>query len=805
MDGSIAPLLVTTAAGAVSIAALLWAMRVTDGARGAIAQFRQKSAELEDKLARADSVFAAHPGVVLIWEEAAGPAEDGDWGKPRAYGSPLALASMLRFSNGSAAGDPAVRILHGLSSFEAKDPQGASIRLSTALAKLRREGAPFSLRIATTDGVFIEVDGRTAGARAVLWILDASVKGVEQSGGQGRVADADALSVIARDPTAFLEMMQQAPFFAWRLSGGLKLEWANDHYVEALEAKSLDKAVARNLLLDQCAADQARRVQESGERIEELRFIPIGGQRRALRMVAFRVAGGVGGMAFDVTDAENAQDALTRHVKAHDETLNHLNEGVAVFGPDKRLIFFNRAFQEMWGLDAAFLNDRPSHGQWLDQLKDMRRLPAHANYAEWRAAELALYQEVADLPVEPWVLQGGRTIRIARQRHPMGGLLLVFSDLTNELTLRSQYNHLLQTQRAAMDKLYEGVVVFGLDGRLKLVNAAFTQLWGLDPAMLEGDMDYAKLVDLCLPRFHDRAVWQQLKARISDPSPSARQEFRGEMKRSDESILTFLTRPLPDGDTLIAFLDVTATRRVEAALRDRAEAFEAADRLKTDFVQNVSVQLRDPLQTIQGYSQMLAQRLFGPLNDRQQEQIDTVVSASENLKKLVDNILDLAMIEANALDLELGDVDLAAAVKDSVAMAKGSAKDADVKISVSYDAKIGLIRADEKRVRQMLFNLLTHALRATKPGDEIKLGARRMDNAVLISVQDTGAGMSHADQAAAFDPFRSFDKEGAGLALTLVRSFAELHGGWVKLNSEPGEGTTIEVFLPTSVKVAAAA
>jgi signal transduction histidine kinase len=787
----------------VSIATLLWALRVTDGARGAIAQWRQRAAELETKLGRADSVFGAHPGVVLIWEEGQEPGEEHDWGAPRAYGSSLALGSLLRFSDSSVAPEPALRILHGLASLDARDASGRPARLTAALAKLRREGAPFSMRMSSPGGVFIEVDGRTAGPRAVVWVTDASVKGVEEHGAGGRLDD--ALQVIARDPAAFLEMLSHAPFPAFRLSSGLKLEWANMAYVAALEAKSLEPAIARNLLLDPLIADQARRALEEDARIEDMRFVPIKGERRALRIALFPVSGGVGGMAFDVTDLEEARESLVRHAKAHDETLNHLAEGIAVFGADKRLIFFNSAFANMWDLDPAFLHDRPTHGAWLDKLKERRLLPAHANYAEWRAGELALHQEVAELPEEPWVLEGGRTIRIARQRHPMGGLLLVFSDKTQELTLRSQYNSLLQTQKAALDKLYEGVVVFGLDGRLKMHNAAFLAQWGLEPNALDGDVDFDGVVNLCLPKFHKREIWGDIRARITDPSPAARQEYRSEMQRSDDSVLSFLTRPLPDGATLVAFFDITAARRVEAALHERAEAFKAADRLKTDFVQNVSVQLRDPLQAIQGYSQMLAQRVHGPLNDRQQKQIDSVVMASDNLQELVDDILDLATIEANELELEISDVDIYSAVKDATTLAFGRAKDTQRRFTVTCDPDIGRFGADDKRVRQILFRLVTNALQRTQVGEDVSVSADRVGKSVRFTVSDSGAAMNATEQAAVFDTFRSFDKEGVGLTMSLVRSFVDLHKGLITLESEAGKGTTVRIILPDAHSIAQAA
>jgi len=803
LDGGFASLLVAAGSAAIAIASLLWALRVTDGARGGIDAWKRRTRELEDKVVWADAIFGAYPGVVLIWDESATPGGETDWGRPRIYGSPLALAGLLRFSDAAIAAEPAIRILQGLSVFDATDATGESVRLSQVLNRLRREGAAFSLTISTSDGVYVEVDGRTASARAVVWILDASVRGVEEGGARGRIEE--GREIIARDPAAFLEMWNAAPFMAWRVNGALKLEWANPEYLAALEAKSLDQAIARNLQLDQGAVELMRRAIEGGESIEETRSAVVGGQLRMLRLRASPVAGGAACVASDVTDSEASRELLGKQQRAHNETLDHLAEGVAVFDAGKRLVFYNRAFEQVWGLDPAFLQEGPTHAAWLDYLKEKRKLPAHANYAEWRAVELALYQEVAELPQDLWVLPDARMLRIARQRHPSGGLLLIFSDITNEVSLRSQYDALLQTQRAALDKLHEAVAVFGLDGRLKLSNAAFSTMWKAEAAALENDMAFDRVVDLCQPLFHDRAVWAQVRARITDPSPEARTEYRGEMRRSDETVLKFLTRPLPDGATLVAFQDITAARRVEDALRERAEAFEQADKLKGQFVENVSYQLRNPLQAIFGNAEMLAHKLFGPLNDRQIEQVGAIIEASDSLSKLIDNILDVAMVEAGNMQLNLAPVDIYQTIAESVQMAASRARDTEVPIRIKCDPKIGEIEADQKRVTQVIVNLLSNALRHTERGDTITVSAERLDGVVRLTVQDTGKGMPFDAQARAFDSFESGDRRGAGLGLALVKSFVEMHGGWVALASEPGRGVTVTCHLPVSAPAARAA
>ena len=791
MDGGFASLLVAAGAAAIAVASLLWALRVTDSARGTVEVWKKRVRDLEDKVAWADAVFGAFPGVVLIWEDLITDG-DGEWGNPRIYGSPLALAGMLRFSDNAAAAESSVRMLQGLSLFDATDSTGASTRLAPVLGRLRRDGAPFSLKITTPDGVYVEADGRTAGARAVVWLLDAGVRGLEDSG----IRVEGGREIIARDPTAFLEMWNGAPFMAWRVNGALKLEWANPDYLTALEAKSLDQAIQRNLQLDQGAVDLARKAIDTGEAQEETRSAVIAGELRTMRIRVSPVAGGAAGVALDVTEAEAARDLLAKQQRAHDETLDHLAEGIAVFDAGKKLVFHNRAFEQMWNLDAGFLADRPAHAAWLDYLKEKRKLPAHANYAEWRARELALYQEVAELPQDFWVLPDGRMLRIARQRHPGGGLLMIFSDITNEVALKSSYDALLQTQKAALDKLHEAVVVFGLDGRLKLHNAAFSTMWRLEEGGVSEGMTFDAVIGACEKLFHDKAEWAKVRGRITDPSPEARTEYRGEMRRSDESVLKFLTRPLPDGATLVAFQDITADRRVEDALRERAEAFETADKLKGQFVENVSYQLRNPLQAIYGNAEMLAHKVFGPLNDRQIEQVDSIIEASGSLSKLIDNILDVAMVEAGNVILDPAPMDVYEAITESVQMAASKARDTEVPIRVKCDPKIGTINADQKRITQVIVNLLSNALRHTERGDTITVSAERLDGVVRLTVADTGKGMAFDQQARAFDSFESGDRRGAGLGLALVRSFVEMHGGWVALSSEPGRGVTVTCHLP---------
>lgn len=788
------PIIISVGAAALGIAALLWALRVSDGARGAARKYRDRSADLETLLAEHRSVLGAHPGVILVWQGEALEDEDDDIAAPELYGSPVALAGLLSFTDDAVSVDPAVRIIEGLADLEARDGAGQDTTLRIRLRELRERGQPFSLTIIGPSGRFLEADGRTAGARAVVWITDTTIKGLEESSARGKLEE--ARQVIARDPTAFLDMLGKAPFPAWRTSGVGKLQWANPAYVKTVEASDLDRVLDRQIMLDTQAVEQVRRTISEGLDIDDTRSVTVAGEVRSMRILTFPLSGGAGAMAFDVTAQEDARAELGRHVKAHDETLNHVADAVAIFGADRRLSFYNKAFRDMWDLEESFLLELPKHGDLLNRLREKRKLPARSDYAKWRADELSYYLDIDGVEEDTWSLPDDRTLKVTRQRHPMGGLLLLFKDITSELELQTNYRALLNTQSSTLNNLHEAVAVFGGDGRLKLSNQAFERLWELDQETLKDGPDYTDIIEDCIPLFHDREVWDAIKGHITDPSAKARQSTTGEMRRSDGSLLTYLTHPLPDGNTLIAFADVTATRNVEKALRERAEAFEAADRLKTEFVQNVSYQLRSPLTTILGYAEFLESQHNGDLNEKQSDYVNSILTASDHLDKLIENILDLAMIEAGRIDLELDDVNLADVVRESVEMVVTKAEDTQVSVRAEIGKKLGVIHADERRIRQVLFNLLSNALRFTDAGGEIIVSAERIGDMATLTVRDNGTGIDPDKRATSFDSFTSGDQRGAGLGLALVKHFVDLHGGNVGIKPADGGGTEVTCWLP---------
>lgn len=793
----IVTLIVTIGAMAFAVAVGLWAYRLTAGARTAQLVWRRKLAELEDRLARADSVFGAHPGLVLVWDQAPLDDSESGWGQPRIFGSSVALSSLLRFAEATDGPNPAGILMEGLADYEARSAGGDETTLRRRFNELAQSGQPFSLTILGPSGRFLEADGRAAGTQLVVWLSDATIRGLEESNARGRMEEARRL--VSKDPMAFLDMLGRAPVPAWRMNASGRLEWVNKAYATAVDGDGLDGVLHKQTALDPGMADQAVQAAEQGEPVVETRNVVIEGRRRAMQFLVFPVSGGAAGLAIDSTEAEEAKADLARFRRAHDETLNHMAEAIVVFDRSKRLNFYNTAFSRLFQLDDAWLNERPGHGQFLDRMREKRLLPEQADYAGWKSDELARYDHTPndETPDELWPLPDGRTLRVARQRHPLGGLMLIFEDKTDELALRARYNTLINVQRATLDKLHEAVAVFGANGRLQLHNNAFEGIWGFDPEELDGQPEFDTVAETCAALFADDRVWNDIKARVTDPSPQARKQVTGEMRRSDDRVLTYLTRPLPDGATLICWDDVTDSRRIEEALRERAEALETSERIKTEFVEHVSYQLRTPLTTINGYADMLAQGFAGELTDRQREPMGAIQTAAEHLAKLVDDILDVAAIDAGQLELDLGDVDIGEVTREAAELVQARAEHHAIKLTVEVDGDIGLIRADRNRLKQVSMNLLSNAIRHVQTGGEVTIGARRAGDELTLWVSDDGEGIAPEKQATVFERFSRGERGGAGLGLSLVKEIAQLHGGWVELQSEPGKGTQVSCHLPS--------
>jgi signal transduction histidine kinase len=260
---------------------------------------------------------------------------------------------------------------------------------------------------------------------------------------------------------------------------------------------------------------------------------------------------------------------------------------------------------------------------------------------------------------------------------------------------------------------------------------------------------------------------------------------------------------------MVTFVDVSDSVQVERALVERNEALEAGDSLKNAFIHHVSYELRSPLTNIIGFAQLLADERVGPLNARQREYTGYIMSSSDSLLTIVNDILDLTSIDAGIMGLDLAEVNVAAIVNEAVDDVQDRLEENDIRLDTRVADDVGGLVADPKRLRQILFNLLANAVTFSHTGGWVALTVARAGNFVEFTVADDGAGMPAGFVDTAFDRFASLSRGpargGVGLGLSIVKSFVALHGGTVEIASEEGKGTIAKVRMPARPALDAAA
>src|SRR5262252_7227050 len=608
---------------------------------------------------------------------------------------------------------------------------------------------------------------------------------------EARAAAAAGLEEAQREAADLREMLDAIPVPVWRRGPDLTLVDCNRAYADAFETTA-ELAVSE------------RREPAIGAGPGERRHVVIGGSRRLIEFGEVECAdAGKIGFALDCTDLETAEAELWRHINARAQVLEGIRASVAIYGPDKRLKFFNAAFASMWGLAENWLAAEPSFEEVLERLRENRKIPEVADFRAFKAERLAIFTSLIEPQQEMMHLPDGRALLLSVSPHPFGGVTFVYEDVSDRLALERSCNTLTRVRRATLDHLFEGIAVYGSDGRLKLHNPAYLALWGLSDEDVAGEPHIGEIVEKTRALLDGGGDWTATKeraiARVTSPALAS-----GPLYRKDGSMLQEAIVPLPDGNVLLTYLDVTDTARVERALRERNEALETAARLKSEFIANVSYEMRTPLNAVIGLAEILNNQYFGDLNDRQLDYSRGILASSHQLLKLINDILDLATIEAGYMQLETERVDIREMLEAVLSLTGERARSRDLKLELSCPPDIGVIEADERRVNQALFNLVSNSINITPPGGTITVEAAQRDGELLLPVTDTGIGIPQSHQARVFEKFeRGTRQSGAGLGLALVKSLIELHGGTVAIESATGWGTRIICRLPAAQRTLA--
>ncbi|MFN3352795.1 MAG: PAS domain-containing sensor histidine kinase [Brevundimonas sp.] len=391
-------------------------------------------------------------------------------------------------------------------------------------------------------------------------------------------------------------------------------------------------------------------------------------------------------------------------------------------------------------------------------------------------------------------------------------------DITEARRAKAQAQAAESRLRDGIESVSDAFALFDRRDRLVLCNQAFQDAFGFEEQMVRRGALKGELNRIAA-----------LAIRSDSPSPSGRAGQR-EVELHDGRWLQLTERLTGDGGSVVTAADITPIKMEETARRRAAEALqatvaqleasqeklsqlarkyevamtraEAANQAKSEFLANMSHELRTPLNAINGFSEIMAAEMFGPLGDaRYKGYAEDILRSGQHLLSLINDILDMAKIEAGKLNLHLEPVALQEVCRDAVRLMRGRAEEAGLKLFVEAD-DAPTIEADYRALKQVMLNLVSNAVKFTPEGGRIEVSARLTDGVVELAVADTGIGIAASDLDRLAQPFEQVEgqhaktTQGTGLGLALSKSLVELHGGQLVLESEPGHGTTVRVRLP---------
>jgi len=689
-------------------------------------------------------------------------------------------------------------------------PAEALAELSQLVLRTQKTAAPFRM-VVTPRGSerSLALRGHLAdpqvspGGAALVWVFDFSDSEAELTRLREEAERARG------DFTALVSLIEAAPMPMWFRRPDGRLRLVNSAYVAAVGGDSAEQVVEKGIELIETvdglsAGSVAQQAARRGVPIERVVAVTIDNQRHAFRVHDLPLGDeGIAGYAVDIEDLEELARAFRAFRDAQRSMLDQLSAGVAQFDAKRRLTFANGPFQSLFKLSPRVMVDPPEFERLLDSARDLGRVPEVRDFPAWRRERVGWFS-TNETREEAWPLADGTHMRVVAQPVPDGGLLLIAEDRTEQLRLSAMRDTLLRTRTATFDSLFESVAVFAPDGRMQLWNRRFAADWDLEGGFLDGHPHIEALLGKLSPRLkrpsQAKAVGDVVRAATLD-----RKQTSGRITLANGRVLEFSGVPLPDGNGLLAVLDITDSQKAETALRDRNAALEEADAVKTRFLAKMSYDLRTPLTSIGGFAELLEAGIGGDLTPDGHEYIKAIINSAARLGEHIESLLDLSQSEAGLLPLAKEGVELMPLVQTVVEERAGRLSRAGLTLDLQAGKTLGKVQADKRRLARALSHLVDNAISATPRGGRIlvKVTREKRDghSFTQIVVSDNGPGMDEAALVRALDGLKlSADgqtlERSQGLGLPLARQLIEAHGGTLRLLSEPGQGTAAIVELP---------
>lgn len=719
-----------------------------------------------------------------------------------------------------------------------------------ALRHLLNFGGSFTLELELFDGKkHIQIDGYSIDldpinqTMIVLSIQDITHQFISHDQLERQI------ETLKKDLSITQNILDTIPTLTWYRTPSGKIHTCNQAYANALDT-TVHRVIAENKeLIDRFGEvstfELSRMASSKQTKISVRSHMVINGQRCFLEISEIPIGsnGETIGYAVDISTLESLEKELKLTIQSQKEILNLVSSPIGIYGSDTRMTFFNSAYVTMFQQDANWLATQPTLSEIMDHLRQIRKLPEYTDFREHKTSRVKLFKNLLE-PIHEIMHQPDGTIcRVVIAPTPVGGLVYIFDNLTDKLSLERRYNTLTAVQKETLDHLYEGIIVFGTDYRLRLSNPAITNIWGLKNLnFVEDEIHINDLLKEITPQFKSVKASKTWRSKMLDIL-SKRHPERQRIRLKKDKVIECAYVPLPDGSHMLSFIDISDTWRFEKTLQERNMALEHQDRLKSDFIAHVSYELQSPLNTIAGFSDLLMNQYFGELNEKQLDYSRGISDAASRLTNLMNDLVDLAGIQAGTFNLNYQNIPIDQLLSSLVVLVQNRANDHGLELIIDNPLTNNIITIDSKRVRHALFNLLSNAIKFTPTGGQIiiRTHLNKDRHYVDFIIEDTGIGIkennlhrierffkqglysdlitSHHDNIKderslkmiqidqndedvhgyVYDHETDHDHDEdhtIGLGLTLVHRLIELHGGCMHIESQVNKGTLIQCTLP---------
>jgi PAS domain S-box-containing protein len=509
------------------------------------------------------------------------------------------------------------------------------------------------------------------------------------------------------------------------------------------------------------------------------------------------------GTAQDITERKLAEEALKAAQEQLLDAIESMSDGFALFDRDDRYVMTNSNYRRFYPGRADLFEPGTRYEDMLRGSIERGRDVGPEDPEAWVRRLVTAHQTCGE-PTEQLFLPEGRWIRMTERRTKNGGIVAIRTDIT-ERKRAEEAAKIAQDQLSdAIEAMSEGFALFDRDDRYVMTNSNYRRFYPGRSDLFAQGTRYEDMLRASIARGRnlggeDSETWVRRMVQYHQAGSEPLDQ-----KGPDGRWIRQVERRTSDGGIVAIRTDITEQVMAQNALRAALSEAQAASLAKSQFLANMSHELRTPLNAIVGFSEMIKLAFMGPLPAVYQEYGRLIHQSGEHLHAVINDILDLAKVDAGKFELRREEgVDPRQIAEACVTLVRGHAEAAQIELSLTADDRLPPLIADPTRLKQILLNVLSNAIKFTKPGGSVGLTLSCDDSGgVVFEVCDTGPGMTAAEIRIALEPFGQVKdgafstQEGTGLGLPLARRFAELHGGSLRIDSEKGHGTAVTVILP---------